>query len=59
MEQLNTNNKNRSNEHTNHPNDTKTESYDSMMENIDYFSVFGFLLSRMAYELIHEKRVFE
>ena len=62
MEQMNTTKENRSDKyinHTNHTNESKTGSYDSMIEDTDYFTVSGFLLSRMAYEIMREKCVSE
>jgi len=38
--------------------DTKTEeSYCNLMNNIEYFSVYGFLLAGLANYMIHEKRM--
>lgn len=54
----NTTNTDKANTHDNQSKDTKTEeSYSDFMNNMEYFSVFGFLLSRMAYELAHEKQM--
>ena len=62
MEQMNTTKEYRSDKyinHTNHSNDTETGLYASMIDSNDYFAVFGFLLSGMAYELMREKCVSE
>lgn len=34
-----------------------TESYCNLMNTMEYYSVLGFLLSRMAYEITHEKQM--
>lgn len=62
MEQMNTTKEYRSDKYinyTNHSNDTETGLYDSMIDSNDYFAVFRFLLSGMAYELMREKCVSE
>lgn len=48
-------NKTKSSTH-NQSQNANTELYTDLMNNIEYFSAFGFLLSRMAYEITHEKQ---
>lgn len=60
MEQTDTKNTNNKNEethntHANKPNDTKTGLYDNILDSISYFTLFGYILSRFAYELQNEK----
>lgn len=38
-------------------NENTEELYNDLINKTDYYSVLGFLLSRMAYELAHEKRM--
>ena len=54
----NTTNKTKTNTHNDNPKDTKTEeSYSNFMNNMEYFSVFGFLLSGLANYMIHEQQI--
>lgn len=51
-------NTDKTNTHNNLSKDTKTEeSYSNFMNNMEYFSVFGFLLAGLANYMIHEKRI--
>ena len=53
-----TTNTDKTNTHNDNPKDTKTkESYSNFMNNIEYFSVVGFLLAGLANYMIHEKRI--
>ena len=53
-----TTNTDKSNTHNNNSKDTKTEeSYSDFMNNMEYFSVFGFLLADLANYMLHEKRI--
>ena len=48
----------KSNAHNNQPKDTKTEeSYSDFMNNMEYFSVFGFLLAGLANYAYHDKQM--
>ncbi len=48
----------KSSTHNNQSKDTKTEeSYSDFMNNMEYFSVFGFLLADLANYMLHEKRI--
>ena len=48
----------KTNTHNNQSKDTKTEeSYSDIMNNMEYFSVFGFLLAGLANYMIYEKRI--
>lgn len=38
-------------------NENTEELYNDLINKTDYYSVLGFLLSRMAYELVHEKQM--
>ncbi len=57
MEQTDKIHTDRRNQHADNLNNTITDSFENFLENIDYFTFFGFLLSRFAYELVHEKRM--
>ena len=51
-------NTDKTNTHNNQSTDTKTEeSYSDFMNNMEYFSVFGFLLSGLANYMIHEQQI--
>lgn len=56
MKQTLTINTDKSNSH-NHPQNANTEPYSNFIDSMEYFSAFGFLLSRMAYEITHEKQM--
>lgn len=45
------------NAHNNQSQNANTESYSNLMNTMEYYSVLGFLLSRMAYEITHEKQM--
>ena len=48
----------KTNAHNDNSKDTKTEeSYSNFMNNMEYFSVFGFLLAGLANYMIHEKGI--
>ena len=48
----------KTNAHNDNSKDTKTEeSYSDFMNNMEYFSVFGFLLADLANYMLHEKRI--
>jgi len=51
MEQTDKIHTDKCNQHSNDQNDINTDLY------FDYFTIFGFLLSRFAYELLNEKRM--
>ena len=54
----NTTNKTKTNTHNDNPKDTKTEeSYSDFMNNMEYFSVFGFLLAGLANYAYHDKQM--
>lgn len=53
----NTVNTTKNNTHNNQPQNANTESYSDFMDNMGYFSAFGFLLSRMAYEFAHDRQM--
>ncbi len=45
----------KSNAHNNQPQNANTEPYSDLMNSIEYFSVFGFLLAGLANYMLHEK----
>ena len=48
----------KTNAHNDNPKDTKTEeSYSDFMNNMEYFSVFGFLLAGLANYAYHDKQM--
>jgi len=48
----------KTNTHNNQSTDTKTEeSYSDFMNNMEYFSVFGFLLAGLANYAYHDKQM--
>lgn len=49
--------KDNSSTHSSQLTNAKAEPYSNFMDNMEYFTAFGFLLSRMAYELAHEKKM--
>lgn len=51
----NTVNTTKSNSHNNQTQNANTESYSNLMNNTEYFSVFGFLLAGLANYMLHEK----
>ena len=54
----NTTNTAKTNTHNNQSKDTNTdELYSNFMNNIEYFSVVGFLLAGLTNYMIHEKRI--
>lgn len=54
----NTANTDKTNTHNNQSTDTKTEeSYSDFMNNMEYFSVFGFLLAGLANYAYHDKQM--
>lgn len=54
----NTTNTAKTNTHNDNSKDTKTEeSYSYLLNNMEYFSVFGFLLAGLANYMIHEKGI--
>lgn len=56
--QRNTSNTAKTNTHNDNLKDTKTEeSYNNLMNNMEYFSVFGFLLAGLADYMLHEKGI--
>ena len=56
--QRNTTNTAKTNTHNNQSTDTKTEeSYSDFMNNMEYFSVFGFLLAGLANYAYHDKQM--
>lgn len=50
-------NKTKSNTQNSQSQNANTESYCNLMNTMGYYSVLGFLLSRMAYEITHEKQM--
>lgn len=50
-------NKTKSNTYNNQPQNANTESYSNFMDNMEYYSVLGFLLTVFAYELAHEQQM--
>ena len=51
-------NTDKTNTHNNQSTDTKTEeSYSDFMNNMEYFSVFGFLLAGLANYAYHDKQM--
>ena len=50
-------NTDKSNVRNNHTQNANTESYSNFMDNMEYFSVFGFLLAGLANYAFHEKRI--
>ena len=51
-------NTDKTNTHNNQSTDTKTEeSYSDFMNNMEYFSVVGFLLAGLADYMIHEQQI--
>ncbi len=51
-------NTDKTNTHNNQSTDTKTEeSYSDFMNNMEYFSVFGFLLAGLADYMLYEKGI--
>lgn len=51
-------NTDKTNTHNGNHKDTKIEeSYSNLMNSMEYFSVFGFLLAGLANYMIHEKRI--
>ena len=45
----------KSNSHNNQTQNANTESYSNLMNNTEYFSVFGFLLAGLDNYMLHEK----
>ena len=55
---IDTTNTDKTNTHNNQSKDTNTdELYSNFMNNMEYFSVFGFLLAGLMNYMIHEKRI--
>ena len=55
---IDTTNTDKTNTHNNQSKDTNTdELYSNFMNNMEYFSVFGFLLAGLMNYMIHEKRM--
>lgn len=47
----------KSNTHDQSQNADAEESYTDLMNNMEYFSAFGFLLAVLSYELAHDKQM--
>ena len=55
---IDTTNTDKTNTHNNQSKDTNTdELYSNFMNNMEYFSVFGFLLAGLMNYMIYEKRI--
>lgn len=53
----NTANTSKSNTHNNQSQNANTESFSNLMNDIEYFSVYGFLLTVFSYEITHDKQM--
>lgn len=53
----NTVNTDKSNSHNNQPQNANTEPYSNLMNNIEYFSVFGFLLAGLVNYAFQDKQM--
>lgn len=50
-------NTDKSNTHNSQPQNANTESYSNLMDNMEYFSVFGFLLAGLANYAFCDKQI--